>query len=149
LAQANQPQQNCDSERKFHIVRLLNFQRQFRTASSEGYAIFEREVRIGRVDLHFGSENVYATIVLEVAMSEPEVAQVIEEIDDKLVVTASVKREDLNVWVYQGQEVGFFTDEFLEEEFGGNNDDEDEELDSLDDELDSETNDVDEDDEES
>ena len=96
--------------------------------------------------MHFGSENVYATIVVEVAMSEAEVAQVIEEIDDKLVVTASVKREDLNVWVYQGQEVGFFNDEFLEEEFGDNNDDEDEELDSLDDELDSETEDVDEDD---
>lgn len=118
------------SERNFYTVRVLNFQRQFRTASSEGYAIQEGDQRIGRVDLHFGSENVYATIVLEVEMSEAEVAEVIEDIDDKLVVTASVKREDLNVWVYQGQEVGFYTDEFLEEEFGGTTN-EDEELDEL------------------
>lgn len=110
---------------------LYTFQRQFRTASSEGYEIRENDQRIGRVDLHFAMENVYATIVLEIEMEEGEVAQVIEEIDDSLVVTASVKREDLNVWVYQGHEVGFFTDEFLNEEFG-----EEEEEEELNDELD-------------
>jgi hypothetical protein len=107
-------------------MALYTFQRQFRTATSEGYEIRENDQRIGRVDLHFGMENVYATIVLEVEMNEGEVAQVIEEIDDNLVVTASVKREDLNVWVYQGQEVGFYTDEFLDEEFASEEDEEDE-----------------------
>ncbi|NWJ98392.1 MAG: hypothetical protein HXX20_21775 [Chloroflexi bacterium] len=97
---------------------LYTFQRQFRTVSSEGYEIREDNQRIGRVDLHFAMENVYATIVLEIELEESEVAQIIEEIDDNLVVTASVKREDLNVWVYQGREVGFYTDEFLNEEFG-------------------------------
>lgn len=111
---------------------LYSFQRQFRTASSEGYEIREGDQRIGRVDLHFATENVYATIVLEVEFDETEVARVIEEIDDNLVATASVKREDLNVWVYQGQETGFYTDEFLDEEFGSEEDEEEE----LDDELD-------------
>jgi hypothetical protein len=106
---------------------LYTFQRQFRTPSSEGYEIRENGQRIGRVDLHFGMENVYATIVLEIELEESEVAQVIEEIDDNLVVTAGVKREDLNVWVYQGQEVGFYTDEFLDGEFDSDEDDEDEE----------------------
>ncbi|NWJ44898.1 MAG: hypothetical protein HXX08_03380 [Chloroflexi bacterium] len=95
----------------------LNFQRQFRTSSSEGFLILENNQRIGRVDLHYASENVYATVVLEVPLPENEVAHIIEEIDERLVVTATVKRDDLNVWVYQGQEVGFFNDEFLEEEF--------------------------------
>ncbi len=99
-------------------MRQLNYQRQFRTASSEGYVIQEGEQRIGRVDLHFASENVYATIVLEVPVDESDVAHIIEDIDEQLVVTATVRRDDLNVWVYQGQEVGFYTDEFLEEEFG-------------------------------
>ena len=103
-------------------MRELNFQRQFRTTSSEGYVILEDNQRIGRVDLHFASENVYATIVLEVSMEESEVARVIEDIDEQLVVTATVRRDDLNVWVYQGQEVGFYTDEFLEEEFGTDSD---------------------------
>ncbi len=88
------------------------FVRQFRTGSSEGYAIMQSgEQRIGRVDLHFAAEKVYATIVLERDMEENEVAQVIEEIDNNLVASAAVKREDLNVWVYQGREVGFYTDE--------------------------------------
>jgi len=103
---------------------LYTFQRQFRTTSSEGYEIREDNQRIGRVDLHFALENVYATIVLETEMDEAEVAQVIEEIDDNLVVTASVKREDLNVWVYQGREVGFYTDDFLDEAFGGEDEEE-------------------------
>ncbi len=98
-------------------MRELNFQRQFRTSSSEGYLILQEDQRIGRVDLHFASESVYATIVLEIEMEESEVARVIEDIDEQLVVTATVKRDDLNVWVYQGQEVGFYNDEFLEEEF--------------------------------
>jgi len=99
----------------------LNFQRQFRTSSSEGFLILENSQRIGRVDLHYASESVYATVVLEVQLPENEVAHIIEEIDEHLVVTATVKRDDLNVWVYQGQEVGFFNDEFLEEEFDAEN----------------------------
>lgn len=133
-------------------MRNLNFQRQFRTPSSEGYVIQEHDQRLGRVDLHFGSENVYATVVLEVVMGETEVAEVIEEIDEKLVVTASVKREDLNVWVYQGQEVGFYNDEFLEEELAGDDTDEDEveeDADELEDEadLDDELDDTDDEEE--
>ncbi len=96
-------------------MSLYTFQRQFRTANSEGYEIRENDQRVGRVDLHYATQNVYAMIVLEIELNEAEVAQVIEEIDEQLVLTATVKREDLNVWVYQGQEVGFYTDEFLDD----------------------------------
>jgi hypothetical protein len=122
--------------------------RQFRTVSSEGYAIMERDVRIGRVDLHFATEKVYATIVLEREMVEAEVASIIEEIDNNLVISATVKREDLNVWVYTGREMGFFTDQdpYLDED---DFEDEDEELDDLDeDDLDEDDlDDIDEEDE--
>ena len=124
------------------------FMRQFRTVSSEGYAIMERDVRIGRVDLHFATEKVYAMIVLEREMSENDVAGIIEEIDNNLVISATVKREDLNVWVYTGREMGFFTDqepyidegEFDEDEDDLDDDDlddddlDDDDLDDLDDE---------------
>lgn len=113
------------------------FLRQFRTHSSEGYAIMEQDVRLGRVDLHFATEKVYATIVLEREMDETEVGNIIEEIDSNLVVSATVKREDLLVSVYSGREVGFFTDaepyddeEFEEEEL----DEDDLDVDDLDDE---------------
>lgn len=121
------------------------FMRQFRTVSSEGYTIMERDVRLGRVDLHFATEKVYATIVLEREMVESEVANIIEEIDNNLVISATVKREDLNVWVYTGREMGFFTDEepYLEEgEFEGE-DEEDLDDDDLDDDLDDDEEDDD------
>lgn len=105
-------------------MRELSYQRQFRTSSSEGYLILENDERIGRVDLHFASDKVYATIVLELELDEPEVADIIGDIDEQLVVTASVKRDDLNVWVYQGQEVGFYNDEFMEEDFSEETDEE-------------------------
>ncbi|MBN9388562.1 MAG: hypothetical protein J0I20_10960 [Chloroflexi bacterium] len=123
------------------------FMRQFRTASSEGYAIMEHDLRIGRVDLHFATEKVYATIVLEREMTENEVAAIIDEIDNNLVASATVKREDLNVWVYTGTEMGFFTDEepYLDGEEPELEDDLDEEDELVDDEdLDEE--DLDEDD---
>lgn len=124
------------------------FMRQFRTVSSEGYAIMERDVRIGRVDLHFATEKVYATIVLERDMVESEVAHIIEEIDNNLVISATVKREDLNVWVYIGREMGFFTDEepyLNEDEFAGEDEEDLDDLDEddLEDDLDDDEEDED------
>lgn len=114
------------------------FMRQFRTNSSEGYAIMAADIRIGRVDLHFAAEKVYATIVLERDMEESDVAQIIEEIDNNLVNTATVKRDDLNVWVYEGREVGFYTDEdpYVDDDFDDEDDgDEEDDIDEDDDVL--------------
>ena len=125
------------------------FMRQFRTASSEGYAIMDQADRIGRVDLHFATEKVYATIVLERDMTENEVAAIIDEIDNNLVASATVKREDLNVWVYTGTEMGFFTDEepYMEEDAGLEDlDVDDEDLEDLDEDEDLEDDDLDDED---
>jgi hypothetical protein len=107
----------------------------------------DRDNRIGRVDLHFATEKVYATIVLEREMTENEVATIIDEIDNNLVASATVKREDLNVWVYTGTEMGFFTDEdpYLEEEEPELEDDLDEE-DELEDDEDLDEDDLDDED---
>ncbi len=128
-------------------MSLYVFMRQFRTNSSEGYTIMDQDTRIGRVDLHFATEKVYATIVLERELSETEVAGVIDEIDTTLVASATVKREDLNVWVYTGTEMGFFTDEdpYLDEDTEGDLDDEDDLEDLDEDDLDDEDLDEDED----
>jgi hypothetical protein len=100
----------------------------------------DHDHRIGRVDLHFATEKVYATIVLEREMTENEVATIIDEIDNNLVTSATVKREDLNVWVYTGTEMGFFTDEgpYLEGEEPELEDDLDDEDELDEDDLDDE-----------
>ncbi len=42
----------------------------------------------------------------------------IEEIDNDLVLSAEVPREDFLVTVYRGTELGFYSDDYLEEEQG-------------------------------
>jgi hypothetical protein len=91
------------------------FERQYRTAHSEGYHILAGESRLGHLDLHFAQSTVYATLVLEQDLPEERVLDLIERIDESLVLSAEVEREDLIVTVFQGRQTGFYSDDFLAE----------------------------------
>lgn len=107
----------------------LAFERQFRTPHSEGYFVKAGSgERIGRVDLHFASDVVYATLVVEIDVSEDGVLDMIEQIDESLVVTADVPRDDFLVTVYRGKDLGYYSDAFFGDEDEGEDegDDEDE-----------------------
>ena len=93
-------------------LQRLRFDRHFRTASSEGYHVMRESERIATVDLHFTLVDVRCTLILEKPMQREEIARLIERIDEDLVLSADTPREDLLVNVYQGTEVGFFSDEF-------------------------------------
>ncbi len=90
----------------------LRFDRSFRTSSSEGYHVMLGTERIATVDLHFTTTDVRCTLVMEKTMEREEIAHVIERIDEDLVLSADVPREDFLVTVFQGTEFGFFSDEF-------------------------------------
>ena len=100
------------------------FERQCRTSSSEIYRISEDGQSVGRLDLHFATEIVYGSLAIRPQLSEDDILALIEQIDEDLVLTAEVAREDFVVTVYQGEEVGTYSDETF---------DEDDEEDSLDD----------------
>jgi hypothetical protein len=91
------------------------FERQYRTPHSEGYHLLMAGTRLGHVDLHFTHNSVYATLVVESPMKEEQVLDLIDRIDESLVLSAEVERDDLLVTVYQGQQTGFYSDDFLEE----------------------------------
>ena len=95
--------------------RRVIFERQYRTAHSEGYHVLAGETRLGHLDLHFTNTSVYATLVLETSFAEEQVLDLIEKIDESLVLSAEVPRDDLLVTVFQGRQTGFYSDEFLEE----------------------------------
>jgi hypothetical protein len=98
-------------------LHALAFERQFRTPHSEGYFIKAgSSERIGRVDLHFASDVVYATLVVEVDVNEDGVLDMIEQIDESLVLTADVPRDDFLVTVYRGKDLGFYSDDFFGDE---------------------------------
>ncbi len=97
------------------------FERQYRTANSEGYLVFDGGDRLGRIDLHFTPTVVYGTLVVEREMEEDDILDLIEQADDELVLTADVPREDFVVSVYQGRDLGTYSDEYFEEDEEENN----------------------------
>jgi len=97
-------------------MEAIRFERQVRTPQSEAYHIFTGAQRLGRVDLHFARYEVYGSVVIEVDLAENEVEELISRIDEELVESAEVEREDFLVTVYRGGEIGFYSDEYEEEE---------------------------------
>src|SRR3954466_11995654 len=105
----------------------IHFERHFRTPYSEGYYIMQGNSlqsnnRLGTVDIHFTSTAVHGTLILERELEESELTKLIEQIDEDLVLSADMPREDFLVSVYVGKDVGFYSDEYFAEESGGGND---------------------------
>lgn len=97
----------------------LVFERQYRTPSSEGYRVHKSSAQLAQVELHFANSVVYCSLVLFSDLSEHEQFALIEEIDNHLVLSAEVPREDLIVTVYRGEEVGFYIDDMFSHGRGG------------------------------
>ena len=95
------------------------FERECRTPHSETYTIIDDESSAGRVDLHFGPSVVHATLCVLENITQEGVQELIDTIDEELVMTADASRGDFIVAVYQGREIGVFSDEDFDEEEGG------------------------------
>lgn len=101
----------------------IRFERHFRTPYSEGYYIMQGDSlqsnsRLGTVDIHFTSTTVHGTLILERELEEADLTKLIEQIDEDLVLSADMPREDFLVSVYVGKDVGFYSDEYFAEEAG-------------------------------
>src|SRR5947207_10842283 len=111
----------------------IRFERHFRTPYSESYYIMQgvglqTNNRLGTVDIHFTTTAVHGTLILERELEEIELTKLIEQIDEDLVLSADMPRDDFLVSVYVGRDVGFYSDEYFAEESGSdldfNDDDE-------------------------
>ena len=92
------------------------FERQARTPFSEVHTIRQDDEKIGQVDLHFGSSMVYATLLVPERLTEDEIMDLVDLIDEDLVATSDMPRDDFVVTVYQGRETGVYSDEVFGEE---------------------------------
>ena len=81
------------------------FERVCRTASSEAYLIVDGDEVVGRVDLHYTTSVVYGVLIAERDLDADEMTELRTEIDDELVLTADVPRDDFLLAVYRGQPV--------------------------------------------
>jgi hypothetical protein len=91
-------------------VENLQYDRLCRSANSEAYLLSQGEEALGRVDLHFTADTVYGVLVVEREIPEDEIRALIDRVDEDLVWTANVPRDDFIVTVYQGSEIGVFSD---------------------------------------
>ncbi|MXZ63098.1 MAG: hypothetical protein F4Y98_05745 [Chloroflexi bacterium] len=94
------------------------FNREARTPYSEVYTIDDGEHALGRVDVHYTGSAAHATLVVHAALSDDQVQDLLEAIDDQIVTSADPYREDLVVTVWRGEEMGVFADDDGSEEDG-------------------------------
>jgi hypothetical protein len=97
----------------------IRYDRLCRTPTSEAYLLSQQDEPIGRIDLHFTSSVVYGLLTVEREMPEDDVLALIEKIDEDLVWSADLPRDDFVVTVYQGHEVGVYSDPELDEDQPG------------------------------
>jgi hypothetical protein len=100
------------------------FERECRTPHSECYIIASGEEDVGRVDIHFTPSMAYATLCLGENLTDDEIRELVEEIDERMVMTTDPFREDFVVTVWVGREAAVFSDEELE----GDEEEEEEEM---------------------
>ena len=97
-------------------MEAARFERTVRTESSEIFNVYGGARRIGRVDLHYARFEVHATLLLDVDVTDDELQQLIDQIDEELVQTHDPEREDFLVTVFKAEELGFYSDEFESED---------------------------------
>lgn len=83
--------------------------------------------RLGTVDIHFTTTAVHGTLILERELEETDLTKLIEQIDEDLVLSADMPRDDFLVSVYVGKDVGFYSDEYFAEENNESSDFDDDE----------------------
>ena len=93
----------------------VNFLRQYRTSNSEGFLVRLDGRPIGRLDLHYGVESSYATLIMLQDFDEVDVLDLVCDIDEQLVISAETSRKEFYVTVFRGDETGFYSDEHIDE----------------------------------
>ena len=85
------------------------FERECRTPYSEAYNILDDDATIARLDLHYTQSIVHATLSVVESLTKEAIEELVETIDDELLDVVGVVREEFVVHVYQGREVGVYS----------------------------------------
>jgi divalent metal cation (Fe/Co/Zn/Cd) transporter len=85
------------------------FERECRTAFSECYTILKEENALGRVDIHFAETVVHATLSISENLTTEEIQDLIDTIDEELLDSVGITRDEVIVHVHQGRDLGVFS----------------------------------------
>jgi len=95
------------------------FERECRTPYSECYTILRDENPVGRVDLHFTDAVVHATLSVADGLTNEDIQDLIDTVDDELIDSVGITRQEIIVHVHQGRDLGVFTTRNFEGNGGG------------------------------
>ena len=95
------------------------FEREVRTETSECYTILEDDQPIGRVDIHFSVVVVHATLCVDESLTRDRIQDLVEVVDEELVNSIGVSREEFIVHVHQGTDLGVFSTADFDEDDDG------------------------------
>ena len=84
----------------------FHFERECRTPSSECYTIVDDGTAVGRLDLHFTTTMVHATLVVAESLTQEHIQELIEIVDEDIIDAVGVERDEFIVHVHQGHYVG-------------------------------------------
>ena len=92
------------------------FERECRTPNSECYTVLVDADHIGRVDIHFTDVMIHSTLSIGESLTNDDVQDLIDAIDQELLDSVGITRQEIVVHVHQGRDLGVFTTR----EFDGN-----------------------------
>ncbi len=86
-----------------------HFERECRTSQSECYTVLSEDNAIGRVDIHFAETVVHATLNIAESLTNDDIQDLIDTIDEQLMDPVGMTRQEVIVHVHQGRDLGVFS----------------------------------------
>ena len=87
----------------------FEFERECRTPNSECYTVLQDENAVGRVDIHFADPVVHTTLNVSENLTNEEIQDLVDTIDENLVDSVGIARQEVIVHVHQGRDLGVFS----------------------------------------
>ena len=97
----------------------FDFERECRTPNSECYTILEEDTTVGRVDIHYADSVIHATLNVAESLTTDEIQELIDTIDEELMDSVGIIRQEIIVHVHQGRDLGVFSTRDFEGNGGG------------------------------
>lgn len=86
-----------------------DFERECRTPYSECYTVLDEDRSVGRLDVHFADVIVHATLNVDESLTENDMHDLIDIVDNELLEAAGIVRQEVIIHVHQGRDLGVYS----------------------------------------
>ena len=86
-----------------------DFERECRTPFSECYTVLDGDRNVGRLDVHFADVIVHATLNVDESLTENDMHNLIDLVDNELLAAAGIVRQEVIIHVHQGRDLGVYS----------------------------------------